>query len=449
MTLDEDGHNVFNDTILHLANQHQGLMHSILAVSGAHINSDTINWTDITRKHPSLTHDVVERQTQHHRQEALKFLFRDMEQQPEDCYSSEYQMIMSARYAQILCLLLQTIVDGNTQGEHRLHLLTYQSLIREAPPQDSNLRSFVVELFQYSICADDLLWHPCRQKPRLANELGEFATLMSTPRLFGITDELLLQLPLINELRNTIRSNIMAGIEPVAGHTVLSRAAEIDSMINSWQPPPAFSSIRRRIAMLYRQSLWLYLYRTIHPPSMRNGHRSITGSLAIAAPTEHRRASITSSVASSPATLVFSPGSCCESQATSRNSSIHDADCVSTPSDPSTGTVQSVTAMGNDKIQTSVNHSLDILESFNAEDAAQTVLLIPCLLVGTSCFESSQRTRLRGVTKAVHEYTGVGSCKRVSELLDEVWRRMDQGDWMGVWDWQVTAMQMELDFLCK
>lgn len=100
------------------------------------------------------------------------------------------------------------------------------------------------------------------------------------------------------------------------------------------------------------------------------------------------------------------------------------------------------------RITLAVDESLSILESFKPSDPAQTLLLIPCLIIGTACFDSIQRDRIRNSIKAVRGYTGLRNCDRVSEVLDEVWALMDQGDWLAVWDWQGVARRMGVDFLC-
>lgn len=95
-----------------------------------------------------------------------------------------------------------------------------------------------------------------------------------------------------------------------------------------------------------------------------------------------------------------------------------------------------------------VEQSLDIIDSLKPGDPAQTLLLIPCLVVGTACFAPQQQDRIRAAVYAVRGYTGLRNADRVLELLEEVWRLMAAGDWLAVWDWQGVATRKGLDFLC-
>ena len=95
-----------------------------------------------------------------------------------------------------------------------------------------------------------------------------------------------------------------------------------------------------------------------------------------------------------------------------------------------------------------MEESLSILESFKPSDPAQTLLLIPCLIIGTACFDVPQRDRVRAAIRVVRGYTGLRNCDRVRELLEGVWTHMDKGDWVSVWDWQGVARDMGLDFIC-
>lgn len=95
-----------------------------------------------------------------------------------------------------------------------------------------------------------------------------------------------------------------------------------------------------------------------------------------------------------------------------------------------------------------VEESLAIFETFKASDSSQTLLLIPCIVIGTSCFETEQQRRIRAAIRAVQGYTGLRNCYCALELLEKIWSLMASGDWVSVWDWQGVARRMGLDFLC-
>jgi len=56
------------------------------------------------------------------------------------------------------------------------------------------------------------------------------------------------------------------GVEPVVDYTSLYRAAEIDAGIRDWTPPWPQGDTRDLAGLLYKQMMWVYLWRTIYPP---------------------------------------------------------------------------------------------------------------------------------------------------------------------------------------
>src|SRR5690606_33592944 len=53
------------------------------------------------------------------------------------------------------------------------------------------------------------------------------------------------------------------------------------------------------------------------------------------------------------------------------------------------------------RITVAVEESLSILESFKPSDPSQRLLLIPCLILGTACFNPAQQERVRIAVRAV------------------------------------------------
>lgn len=69
----------------------------------------------------------------------------------------------------------------------------------------------------------------------------------------------------ITSIRNTIRSNMEQKVTPVVDYTVLYRAVEIDSAIREWPSPSPCDNLDDLVSLLYKQALWIYLWRTIYP----------------------------------------------------------------------------------------------------------------------------------------------------------------------------------------
>jgi hypothetical protein len=99
------------------------------------------------------------------------------------------------------------------------------------------------------------------------------------------------------------------------------------------------------------------------------------------------------------------------------------------------------------RITLAVDESLAILETFKSSDPSQTLLLLPCFMVGTACFNPSQQTRVRAAIKTVKGYTGLRNNDRVMDVLEELWRLMDAGEWAAVWDWPGVARRLDMDFI--
>ncbi|KAF4471250.1 C6 zink-finger PRO1A [Fusarium albosuccineum] len=458
LTVEGEAKNAFKDIILHLANKHQGLMHSILAVSSKHIDWDTPYGAKLLGENPQSSREALQQRADYHHDESMKRLYEDMARSI-DKDDPEYKTILSARYGQMLCLLLQTRADGNPRGEHRVHLQAYQTLIHNSPPEDPAFYTFITEFFQYHIFADDLFWHPETMTARLSSEDWEPVEPIHPPRLLGVADGLFQYLSQITTIRNTIRANMAASVDPVVDYTSLYRAAEIDAAIREWTPhwPPGDS--RDSVGLLYKQMMWVYLFRTIYPPSVSSMRRSTFSTLPVTAPAATvpppppRRASMMATVSIGKGvggtSDVHMASSCPTSRNPSRTSSMHEQDSSSSHDRASSPPPSRRPAYHDRRITLAVEESLTILESFKPSDPAQTLLLIPCLVIGTACFEPAQRERIRGAIKAVRGYTGLRNCDRVMELLEKIWACMEQGDWVSVWDWQGVARRMRLDFSCS
>ncbi|ODA76057.1 hypothetical protein RJ55_08340 [Drechmeria coniospora] len=461
LTVEGEARNAFKDIILQLANHHQGLMHSILAVSSKHMEFDSPYGVNILLENPSASRESIHHRAEYHHSEALKRFYDDMNF-PLDKDDPEYEAFLAAQYGQILCLLLQTRAEGNPRGEHRFHLKGYQKLIQQSPPGDTVFYTFITEFFQYHIYADDLLWHPETRTDRLTSEHWEPSVPIDKPRLLGVADGFLPYLSQITSIRNTIRANLAASVDPPVDYITLFKAVDIDAAIREWSPQWPLGDSRDRVAPLYKQMMWVYLFRTIYPPCSPPSRRATVGSLpavSLMTPPPQRRASMAASVgtgaaANKPALGGHLPRSCPSSRNPSRTSSMHELDssaigqsfeCHRHPSPPAVRRP----AHEDDRVTLAVQESLAIMESFKPSDPALTLLLIPCLIIGTACFEAAQRDRVRATVKVVRGYTGLRNCDRVGEVLDKVWSLMDQGDWISVWDWQSVARGLELDFICS
>lgn len=470
LTVEGEHKNAFKDLLIPIATKHQGLMHSILALSSKHLDFETPYGLKILKENPNTNLEALQQRSDYHHEKAMEKFYEDIARsQSADRDDPEYSTILSARYGQMMCLLLEALAEGNPRGEHRVHLGGYQRLIQHSPPEDPAFLSFIMEFFQYHIFADELIRYPDMHVPRLASEDWAPITSIHPPRLLGVADGLFNYLSQITSLRNTIRANMAAGIDPAVDYTSLYRAAEIDAGIREWQPcwPPGDS--RDCVSLLYKQMMWVYLLRSIYPPSPISQppaaslpfphNSSITMGSSNTPPT-----SANNSCASSPSMRPRTSASNAHPQPVRRHtianytlpqppppSARHHQHTSSLDSHPQhTESPQPFRQPPNHdpRVHLAVEESLSILDSFKPSDPSQRLLLIPCLVIGTACLSPCQQERIRTAVKTVKGYTGLRNSERVSELLEEVWGYMERGEWGRAWDWQGIAKSMGCDVLC-
>jgi hypothetical protein len=267
LTVEGEYRNAFKDMMVPIAVKHHGLMHSILSLSSKHIDYDTPYGANLVKSNPGMTLEKLQQRSDFHHEKAVEKLYTDIAKEV-DKSSPEYRDSLSARYGQMLCLLLESIAEGNPRGEHRVHLRAYQTMIQHTPPEDPAFLAFITEFFQYHIFADELIRLPDR-RPSQVVDAPEWQPLSlgQAPRLLGVTDGLFHYLSQITSIRNTIRANMRAQFDPVVDYTSLYRAAEIDAAIREWSPRCPSGDSRERVGLLYKQMMWVYLFRTIYPPS--------------------------------------------------------------------------------------------------------------------------------------------------------------------------------------
>jgi hypothetical protein len=468
LTVEGEHKNAFKDMMIPIAVKHQGLMHSILSLASKHIDYDTPYGLNVLRNNPSTTTVALkERSLYHHDQARLKF-YHDIKF-TNSTPDTDDKTLVAARYGQMLCFLLEALVEGSPRGEHRIHLTVYRNLVSTSPPDDSTFMSFIAEIFQYHIFADELI-HSAHQDAVSPEEPLPPIPAMHQPRLLGVADGLLGYLSQITAIRNRIRSRLMAQTDLAVDYEDLYSATDIYGAFQEWTPhwPPGDN--RDQVSLLYKQMLWIYLNRTVHLPSSPTSSSLASSAASLSfihsSPSQGRPPpsvvntppqSASTSCASSPKFMGIAHG---PNQRTSRPDSR-----LATSSRPHYGNRDSgeTAAAGGNRAESppparrppnldpalslAVEESLALLESFKASDSCQTLLLLPCFLVGTACFSPVQQKRVRAAIKTVRGYTGLRNADRVVELLEEVWRLMEAGDWVAAWDWAGVADRLELDFI--
>lgn len=444
----------FRQQMLPMAVQHEGLLHSILALSGANIDWKSDYGQSVLDKHPDLSIREIEDRGHHHHNLAMEQINRDMDQQRELEARGEAPdpAVIKVRYGQMLCLVIKALAEGNTEGAHRMHLKAYENLAALYPSDDSPFMKFVHEYFKYHICFDQLVAPPNTYavldneefwlSPKIQTTIGPTPLSLTQVSfndnvlsehaggIFGLQQDLYNAfMRRIGKIRQDIRERMEQRQEPHVDYAALYHASQLEGQIRYWadaSPPPdpqddtKLSEQNRwhsdqafyNIGMLYKNMLWVYLYRTIYPPNTQDY----------------------------PQALESNGG------------------YLPTPT----------TMRCNDRIRSAVNQAIGYMQQFKGEDPCQTMLLSPAFTIGCAAFEEGQRAAIRRIVMRVKSYTTLKNADPTMHVLEEVWKRMDgRGDqkWKGEegilrnsrglrdggressWDWEKIAGDLHVDFL--
>lgn len=98
------------------------------------------------------------------------------------------------------------------------------------------------------------------------------------------------------------------------------------------------------------------------------------------------------------------------------------------------------------KITEAVDDGISLLTSIPACYRSKPMLVAPAFIIGCAAFNATQRTLVRESIEMTKIYTNSKTADRVFEVLEIVWRRMDDKDERS-WDWERTAHDLRMDVL--
>lgn len=360
---DNSRKNAFKDIMLPMAVRHAGLMHSILALSSSNLDTKSPWGQDLLRSHqdePGTDEKSLQLRSSYHHQEALKELRSDILRKQ----MGETNTVLAASYGQMVCLVVQSLSDGQRDNQdYRHHLHAYQSLINDSPPDDKEFLDFIKEYFEFHISAEELVClpksDPAPWVPQTVNEpWKEMTDVVVHPqaiRLLGVQDGIFRSMSRITMLRNKIRQRIKEKLDPMVDYESLFEATKIDADIRNWQPNWPPGDPRDPAGQLYRQMIWVYLWRTIYPP-------------------------------------------------------------------------RSTDWKPNEAIVEAVDDGIKLLQAFPSDDKRLTLLLMPAFIIGCAAFLDHQRRMIREKIINIRAYTGLRNADLTLDVLDAVWSAMDKKD---------------------
>lgn len=81
------------------------------------------------------------------------------------------------------------------------------------------------------------------------------------------------------------------------------------------------------------------------------------------------------------------------------------------------------------------------------DGSTQSILLMPLFLLGCAAFEPEQRPEIRAAFARLREWSGLGNITYAGEIVEQVWRMMDEGREAETWDWEGIIKGRGWDFL--
>lgn len=253
LTLINDDSNPFKEILLPMATQHTGLMHSLMCLAGSHLSTRDPDPRFKERKH-------------YHFLSAITDLRNTITARASGKSQDSEFFVEDPMIASTIALCLNTICEGETRGEYRSHMDAARYLLVTQRPRNEKFRQFIVEFFQYHDVSSSLTTLDRRPICLTGDlRLPDFVPHAQAGALLGIFDGLFLYISEITVIRDKIRQRYNQRIDPAVDYQTLSEAVAIDSRIRVWEPcyPPDHQNWFA--AQLYRQSTWVYLYRTIRP----------------------------------------------------------------------------------------------------------------------------------------------------------------------------------------
>ncbi|KAJ5384380.1 Protein of unknown function DUF3468 [Penicillium concentricum] len=255
LTLINDDSNPFKEILLPMATQHRGLMHSLMCLSGSHLSGLDPEPKLKERKYFHFHHAIQDLKDNINASSSAK--------SPDD---NEQLLVEDPIIASTIALSLNTICEGETNGEYRPHMDAARYLLLSQQPRNEKFRQFIVEFFQYHDVSNSLT--SLDRRPNLLHNdlhMPNFVPGVSAGMFVGVFDGLFNYISQITQLRDRIRERFNEGYEPAVDYQTLSEAVSVDMAIRTWETSHEPDTPNWCLAQLYRQSTWVYLYRTIRP----------------------------------------------------------------------------------------------------------------------------------------------------------------------------------------
>jgi hypothetical protein len=257
LTVLTEAGNPFKTLLLPMALRHAGLMHSLLCLAGSHL----------VEKDPN-NHQYFERQAHHFGQACMKL--RTDKALSANITEGSDMPIDDPVIASTIVLCLDTIVKGDVQGQYRYHMDSAKAII-DRQARDPKLSSrnpefqiFVHEIFVYHDIANSITSMD-RTNVFMTEDfqLPQFMIQPEAGVFLGVVDGLFGILSKIRQIRDRVRQRRNHGFLPLVDYDILSEAQAVDVALRQWICAHQLGTPRYIASLLYRQTTWIYLRRTV------------------------------------------------------------------------------------------------------------------------------------------------------------------------------------------
>lgn len=376
-----------------IASRHIGMMHSILSLSSSNINYRSKSGQKLLKQHPETNEAKLNLRGLHHLYEAIKVMGQEM----RTALTATDDDKLEARYGQMVCLLAHGLCTGEAASKHSFHLEHFQKLFIENKPARPKVQAFYTEYIDFHILAQELCkWpEPVCQPPTREGKPWTFCSdihRQSATYPSNISTTSKTTLLLSTTIASSSNTACLLGFQNELFYYI-SETTTLRNMIRcnmqQYREPLADAYIRHRIPELYSR---------LHKWEPNQG---IVGELY------KRMAWIYLFRTTHPPTPSLSL-------------------------DPI--------------LSHEVNIGLGDLKSIPPQNPNQTVLLMPTFIIGCAAFEPEQREVIRECIATIYEYTHLKNSLRTLEVLERVWKYMDEGR-VECWDWQGVARELGIQFL--
>ncbi|KAL9085424.1 MAG: hypothetical protein Q9159_004713 [Coniocarpon cinnabarinum] len=248
----------FDTIIAPMALADLGLMHAILCLSGSQLASGASR-TQV----PENARQRVAHRRHYHLDQALKMLREKLSKMSQR--QQNPNLIDDATIATVAILCMQTVVAGDSRGQHRFHLdAGYKILALNGSHASGEFQAFMVNFFAFHDIA--CLITSSVHKSSFIDESFKLPNFVppAAGSYLGVLDGLFVNISKITNLRSHIRKRAMEEVEPLVDSQSLHAAQLIDAELQEWSNVQEDDSARALVSQLYRQCTWIYLYRTIY-----------------------------------------------------------------------------------------------------------------------------------------------------------------------------------------